>query len=146
MSSNNVLLEWSSFPLVERPVVSVILIAFIIMLGIILWNITVIHWEMPLFYYLGMFLVILNLSPYFIRTKYILFDDRIQIHYGFIKIIRKYEDFSCFYCDKRGVLLGTFRRPSRLDRFRGQSLRFSVLKSEKEALVRILSDKIGKQY
>jgi hypothetical protein len=43
-------------------------------------------------------------------------------------------------------MLSTFKMPRRLDPFRGQSLRFSKTKAEKEQLLEILRNKIGKKY
>jgi len=144
--SCNPLLEWVSFPFVERPMVSLFLILFLIALSFLMWNIAVVQWGYPIFYYGVMLLLLANLLPYFIVTKYSLFDDRIEIRYLFIKIERKLSDFKCFYFDKRGLMLSTFHTPKRLDVFRGQSLRFSGGKEEKSELIRILKGKIGKQY
>jgi len=140
------LLSWRSWPFIERPLTSVLLIAFLILLAYFLWNITVEGWHQPWYYYLGMLLVIGSLLPYFIPTTYYLYENEIVIMYLFIKITRKYSDFGCFYCDKRGVMLSTFKMPRRLDPFRGQSLRFSKTQTEKEQLLEILREKIGKQY
>ena len=140
------LLEWKSFPFVERPWTSFFLMLFLILLSFLLWNITIVNWDYPIFYFGGMLLVIGSLLPYFIQTKYELFEDKYIAHYLFIKVERKYSDFGCFYHDKRGIMLSTFKTPRRLDAFRGQSLRFSAGQTEKEALIKILTDNIGKHY
>jgi len=140
------LLKWESFPLIERPVVSIILIIFLFFLAFVLWQIVIIGWGYPIFYYGGMLLIIATLLPYFIPTSYCLSEDKITIHYLWMKVERKYADFGCFYADKRGIMLSTFKLPRRLDTFRGQSLRFSGSQKEKEALITILKEKIGKQY
>ncbi len=140
------LVEWTSFPFVERQVVSFLLVLFLIGLSFLVWKIAVIEWGYPIFYYGGMLLTICSLLPYFIETKYKLYDDRIVIKYLILKIERKMSDFGCFYIDKRGIMLGTFKSPRRLDRFRGQSLRFSARQSEKEEVIRILVNRFGKQY
>lgn len=144
--SCNPLLEWDSFPFVERPLTSFLLVIFLILLSFLLWQLAVVHWGYPLFYLGGMLLTIGNLLPYFIQTKYSLYDDKILIRYLFIKIERKLSDFGCFYLDKRGVMLSTFKTPRRLDPFRGQSLRLSVTQNEKTQLIEILTEKIGKKY
>ncbi len=112
----------------------------------ILWYITVIQWDTPFFFISGMILVITNLTPYFIITKYEIYEDELMVTYLFIKITRKFTDFGCFYKDKRGIMLSTFKVPRRLDVFRGQSLRFSKSGEEIEALTNILSERIAKQY
>lgn len=140
------LLTWQSWPFMERPRTSFLLVLFLILLGILLWQIAVVQWATPFFYYLGMILVLANLLPYFIPTTYDLYEYDIVIKYLFIRVTRRYKDFGCFYLDKRGVMLSTFKTPRRLDSFRGQSLRFSKTQAEKEALIEILTRKIGKQY
>jgi hypothetical protein len=140
------LLEWSSFPFFERPLTSFFLVLFLVFLSFIVWKLAVIEWGYPIFYYGGMLLTIGSLLPYFISTNYKLYEDKIVIHYLFLKVERNLFDFGCFYLDKRGVMLGTFKSPRRLDRFRGQSLRLTAKQIEKPELIRILSEKIGKQY
>jgi hypothetical protein len=140
------LLKWQSWPFMERPRTSVALVAFLVFLAWFLWHLTVVQWAMPFFYYLGMLLVLANLFPYFIPTTYELHEYEIEIRYLFLKITRRYNEFGCFYLDKRGVMLSTFKMPRRLDSFRGQSLRFSGGRDEKDALVEILARKIGKRY
>lgn len=144
--SREPLLSWRSWPFVERSLASVLLVLFLLFLAYFLWNITVEQWQQPLYYILGMLLVLGSLLPYFIPTTYILYEYEIEVHYLFIKISRKYSDFGCFYADKRGIMLSTFKMPRRLDTFRGQSLRFSKDRAEKERLIEILKRKIGKQY
>ncbi|HPT72571.1 MAG TPA: hypothetical protein PLE74_09865 [Candidatus Cloacimonadota bacterium] len=144
--SNSPLLEWQSHPFLERPITSSLLVLFLFFLNILVWHISVTVWHTPFYYYLGMILVVVNLLPYFVVTRYQLFDEHIEVYYWFIKIQRKYTDFGCFYSDKHGMMLSTFKMPRRLDPFRGQSLRFSKTKNEVPQLVELLKEKIGKQY
>jgi len=140
------ILKWKSWPLVERPWVSLILILFLLILSFLLYYIAVISWQQPFYYILGMLLVLGNLLPYFILTEYELYEDRVQVRYLFLKVSRPFSDFGCFYEDKRGIMLSTFTAPRRLDAFRGLSLRFSADKKEREQLIFILMQKIGKKY
>ncbi|MBM4403772.1 MAG: hypothetical protein FJ042_05260 [Candidatus Cloacimonetes bacterium] len=139
-------LTWTSFPFIERPLISLLLTCFLTLLGTILWYITVIEWKAPFFFFAGMIMVIANLMPYFIITRYEIFDNEVQVTYLFLKISRKFADFGCFYKDKRGIMLSTFKVPRRLDVFRGQSLRFSKKGEEIEQLMQILIEKIPKKY
>lgn len=59
---------------------------------------------------------------------------------------RKYSEFKCFYVDKKGVMLSTFARPRGLDRFRGQSIRFTKEQKEKEEMLKFLDEKIGNRF
>jgi len=140
------ILKWKSWPLVERPWASLILILFLLILSLLLYYIAVISWQQPFYYILGMLLVLGNLLPYFILTEYELYEDRVQVRYLFLKVSRPFSDFGCFYEDKRGIMLSTFTAPRRLDAFRGLSLRFSADKKEREQLIFILMQKIGKKY
>ncbi|MCF7858087.1 MAG: hypothetical protein K9N07_02005 [Candidatus Cloacimonetes bacterium] len=143
MSDDQPRLQWLSYPFRDYPVSSILLCIFLLLISLLLWKITVINWGMPLFFFLGMGLFLLSLITYFIPTSYELFEDKIVIHYWVIKAERQYSHFGCFYLDKKGVMLSTFKMPRRLDPFRGQSLRFSKKQSEKEDLLKILEDKIG---
>jgi hypothetical protein len=131
---------------VERPLASSLLLIFLIFLTVFLYKLAVLDWQMPLFYFLGLALIYGNLLPYFIITEYFLYDREIMIRYIFFKVKRPWSDFGCFYKDKRGIMLSTFKMPRRLDPFRGQSLRFSKSQTEVAELIEFLIDKIGKQY
>ncbi len=140
------LLKWRSWPFMERPFSSVFLVSFLLLLSVVLYRLTVFQWQMPIFYLGGMLLVLGNLLPYFIQTEYELYETRIQVRYLFFTINRQYSDFGCFYRDKHGIMLSTFKLPRRLDTFRGQSLRFSKSGMEIPQLVEILKIKVGKEY
>lgn len=139
-------LSWKSWPFAERPLSSALLLLFLAFLTVFLYKLAVLDWQMPIFYFLGLALVYGNLLPYFIITEYFLYEDEIRVRYIFFKIRRPWSDFGCFYKDKRGVMLSTFKMPRRLDPFRGQSLRFSKTQTEVPELLKILHSKIGKQY
>ena len=143
MSDKEPKLKWVSYPFKDFPVSSALLIAFLIVISLLLWKITVVNWNMPLFFYLGMGLFILSLITYFIPTTYELHENKIRIHYWLIKADRPYSHFGCYYIDKKGVMLSTFKMPRKLDPFRGLSLRFSKTRNEKEELLKILEEKIG---
>jgi hypothetical protein len=141
--SDKPLLKWVSHPFGDYPKNSIFLVVFLIVFAILLWRITVISWEMPIFYYIGMLVIVMSLITYFVPTTYILHEDNIEVYYWFIRVSRPYSDFGCYYEDKKGVMLSTFKRPSRLDPFRGLSLRFSKTQEEKEKMLDILDEKIG---
>lgn len=140
------ILSWKSIPFLERPYQTLFLISILTLMMVLLWQITVINWASPTLYIISMLILILNLLPYFIMTRYEFYEDKLVVYYMFVRVVRNYADFGCFYKDKYGVMLGTFKRPRRLDLFRGQSIRFSKDKSEMNELLLFLSNKIGKQY
>jgi len=138
------LLQWTSFPLIDRPLTSIILAVALVLLAWLLWQITVIEWHTPLYYVLGMIFVLGSLITWFIPTHYCLWPQRVEAYYVAIPVRRAWSDFRCWYADRRGIMLGTFPHQSRLDRFRGLSLRFSKTRAEKDELITILTEKIGK--
>ncbi|NQV17193.1 MAG: hypothetical protein HQ534_01425 [Armatimonadetes bacterium] len=146
MSSEKTKLSWTSHPFIDFPVTSIFLVIFLIVLAVILWQVAVVIWDMPLFYYLGFAIFVFSMITYFIPTRYEFYEMKIIIYYAMIKIERNYSDFKCFYSDKKGIMLGTFMKPRKLDSFRGQSIRFSKLQTEKEDLIKLLEQKIGNQY
>jgi len=139
-------IKWKSWPFIERPFTSFFLVVFLAALALFVYWLAVINWHQPIYYVLGMLLILGSLLPYFIRTDYEMYEDKYIIRYLFLKISRPYSDFGCFYLDKRGIMLSTFKMPRRLDPFRGQSLRFSADGKERVQLVELLKAKIGKQY
>jgi len=136
-------LSWTSHPFREFPITSILLLVIFGILGYGLWQLAVVTWEMPIFYYLGLAFLFMSLLPYFIPTSYACYDYKIVIHYWLFKVEKEYKDFGCYYIDKKGIMLSTFKLPRRLDSFRGQSLRFSRSRDEKEALLALLDRKIG---
>lgn len=145
MSDNEPRLKWVSYPFKDYPLSSLLLVTFLIVISLLLWKIAVVNWNMPLFFYLGMTLFILSLITYFIPTTYELMENNITVHYWFIKAERPYSHFGCYYADKKGIMLSTFKMPRKLDPFRGLSLRFSKTREEEEELLIILEKKIGKK-
>ncbi|MCD4828409.1 MAG: hypothetical protein K8R90_03140 [Candidatus Cloacimonetes bacterium] len=142
-TADSPLLEWTSWPLVDYPRSSLFLTAFLVFLVWLLWQIAVVDWQMPLFYVLGIVFVSGSLITWFIPTRYRLWPDRVEAIYLSIRMKRQWSDFRCHYTDKKGVMLSTFAHQSRLDRFRGLSLRFSRNREEKEQLMAILVEKLG---
>ncbi len=146
MSNEKPKLSWTSHPFIDFPLTSIFLVLFLIVLAIILWKVAVVIWDMPLFYYLGFVIFVFSMITYFIPTRYEFYEMKIVIFYAMIKVERHYSDFKCFYSDKKGIMLGTFMKPRKLDGFRGQSIRFSKHQTEKKDLIKLLEQKIGNQY
>ena len=144
--SNNPKIQWTSTPILDYPIKSLLLALFLIGFGIGFYYLTVFYWKMPLFYILSIAFLFIEIFPYFIPTSYQVYDDKIIAYYGFIRIEKELKVYNCFYADKLGILLSTYSRPSRMDRFRGMSIRFSKSKSEKAELIKFLEEKIGKKY
>jgi len=137
------LYHWTSFPFVDTPWKSVMLCAVIGLVAYILWQLTVVKWEQPLYYVLGILMLMIGIMPYFIPTSYYFFEDGLLVQYPLIKVVKKYSDFGCFYADKLGIMLSTYKMPRRMDTFRGQSIRFSKTASERAEILEFLRGKIS---
>jgi len=149
-NSNNeekVNFEWVSFPFVDRPQTSALLVVFLIFFSFLLRYFVENAFLLSiLWFWIFMALILLSIGSYFIPSKYTFYDTKIVAKYLFFKIERSYKDFGCFYSDKHGVMLSTFKTPRRLDPFRGMSVRYSKTQLEKEELLKFLEKKIGKRY
>ena len=134
--------SWISFPLVEFPLQSFFVISFFILSAIFVYTITLnFFWVL-----LSLIFLFSSLFSYFVPTYYKFYDN-----YVFIKVLifnreRKYNEFKCFYVDKKGIMLSTFARPRGIDRFRGQSIRFTKEQKEKENILNFLDEKIGNRF
>ncbi len=136
------LFSWISFPFVEFPIQSFFVFAFFILAAIFVFTIT--HnffWVL-----LSLFFLFSSLFSYFVPTYYEFYEDYVFIKVLVFKRERKYTEFKCFYVDKKGVMLSTFARPRGLDRFRGQSIRFTKEQKETENILNFLEEKIGNRF
>ena len=138
--------QWTSFPFIDRPIHSVVLCMIIALVTYILWQLTIIQWDAPLYYFLGVFILLIGIMPYFIPTSYFFFEKGILVQYPIVKIEKLYKDFGCFYADKMGIMLSPYKKPRRIDTFRGQSIRFSKSQIERPEIIAFLKEKIGNVY
>ena len=145
-NKDEALYTWTSFPFVDRPIHSVALCMIITLVAYILWQLTIVQWDAPLYYFLGVFILLIGIMPYFIPTTYYFFEKGLLIQYPIVKIEKLYTEFGCFYTDKMGIMLSTYKKPRRMDTFRGQSIRFSKTQSERQEIISFLKEKIGKVY
>ncbi len=146
MESQEELLRFTSHPLRDDVRRTIFLIIIMLIVSIILYQTAIVNWGAPIYFYLGMLFFIGSMITWFIPTTYILYNEKLIIWYWQIKIEKNWSEYGCWYADKKGVMLGTFKRPRRLDGFRGQSLRFSKSQSEKTRLFEILEEKVGNKY
>jgi len=142
----NALHHWTSFPFLDKPKHSIALCIIIILIAYILWELAVGIWQQPLYYVLGIFMLFIGIVPYFVPTRYYFFESGLVVIYPVAKVEKLYSDYGCFYADKNGIMLSTFKRPRRLDAFRGQSIRFSKTKEEREMIIEFLKKKGIKRF
>jgi hypothetical protein len=138
--------RWTSFPLLDKPKHSVALCLIIIIVTYILWELAIGIWQQPLYYMLGVFMLFIGIVPYFVPTRYYFFESGLVVIYPIAKVEKLYTDYGCFYADKNGIMLSTFKRPRRLDAFRGQSIRYSKTREEREGIIEFLKEKGVKRF
>lgn len=85
---------------------------------------------------LGLLIIMLTLLPYFLPTKYIIDEKGVEVHYMFQKKMHKWQMFRSYYNDENGILLSPFRRPSRLENYRGLYVRFGSHKQKITELIK----------
>ncbi len=136
------LYEWNSFPLLDFPKKSSVLLVFLFLVFYFLYYMTIKLWDQPLYYVLGVLLLFIGIIPYFVSTRYEFYDYKFIVKYPFFTIEKRYSEFGCFYSDKNGIMISTFKQPRRLDVFRGQSIRFSKTREEKAEVIEFLTSKL----
>lgn len=142
MSNKKQIYAWISFPFVEFPLSAALVLAFFVLAAVFVYSITLnLYWVL-----LSMVFLFSSLFSFFVPTYYEFYDEHIFVKVLVFKRERKYNEFKCFYADKKGVMLSTFNRPRGLDRFRGQSVRFTKAQDEKEKIIEFLNEKIGNKY
>jgi len=115
------ILSWRSFPFLEKRAqgISVLVFILLVLAGIWFWTY---EWYMVA---LGALFLFGSLSSYFFPTRYTISDDGVEMRRIGRLVKRGWGEFRSFYADKRGLMLSTFDRPSRMDAFRGFNIHFS---------------------
>lgn len=120
-------LTWSEWPAKERPFITVIVIAVLILL----WYITY-SWlpSIPVATLL-ILAVFIYLGEYFFPNKFGIDNQKAWKKIGPVKTTKNWDQMRTYYVDKKGVLISPFTRPSRLETFRGIYLRFGKYDRDK---------------
>lgn len=113
------MMEWTSVPVKIGGKKNIIAIAVPLLFWIIIFFLWGAGW-----FILSVVLIGGSILPYFSPTKYKLTDEQIIISSLFSKQKKKWEEYRGFYIDKNGVFLSPFKKPSRLENFRGIYIRF----------------------
>jgi hypothetical protein len=140
----NAIYYWTSFPLIDKPRHSIFLAIVTVFVAYLLWELAIVKWEQPLYYVLGVLIYLIALMPYLVPTSYYFFTNGILVQYPLVKAEKLYTAYGCFYADKNGIMLSTYKAPRRMDTFRGQSIRFSKTALERVEIIEFLSTKLKK--
>ena len=129
-------LRWKVHPVAERPGHGALLIGIIGFCTYLFWS------GFGQFY--GIFaLVVLvaAMAPFFLPTVYKLDEEGIEITSLFVvRHFRPWGEYRNFYTHNVGVHLSTFSKPSRMDAFRGNFIRFTP--GNREQVIAFLDEHI----
>lgn len=132
---NNMILEWTVFPLAESKPKALIAILTppLAMLFIYLLM------QSWMWAGLGFLLLFSSEFPFFLKSRYIFDDQGVSMKRGGVTISRKWEQINSFYPDKNGVLLSPFAKQTWLENFRGIYLQYGKHRDE---IMAALKDKL----
>jgi len=126
------LLSWSTHPAKGRPLVTTLVILFLIVLAVLVYLLT----YSAIFTVIAILILYGSLTQYFTKTTYEFTDTKVRVKYVVNKIEKEWAQYRSYYVDKNGVLLSPFPSPSRLENFRGLFIRFAGNKDQVMEVVR----------
>ena len=129
---DGVALEWTCHPVRRKPLVSVAVTVFILVVSAIVFYST----DSRLFTILALLVMSASLAKFYFPTTYRLTDDKIMVKTTTQTLYKDWSQYRSCYPDKNGILLSPFAAPSRLENFRGLYLMFAGNKNEVTAFVR----------
>lgn len=131
-ATETILLSWSTHPAKARPLVTALVIAFLIVLAGLVYLLT----YSVLFTVIAALVLYGSLTQYFAKTAFEFTDTKVRVKYVVNKIEKDWAQYRSYYVDKNGVLLSPFPSPSRLENFRGLYIRFAGNKDQVMEIVR----------
>ncbi len=126
------LLSWSTQPAKARPLVTTLVIVFLVVLAALVYLLT----YNAIFTAIAALILYGSLTQYFTKTTYEFTDTKVRVKYVVNKIEKEWAQYRSYYADKNGVLLSPFPSPSRLENFRGLFIRFAGNKDQAMEIVR----------
>jgi hypothetical protein len=126
------LLSWSTHPAKARPLVTALVIAFLIILAVLVYLLT----YSAVFTVIAALILYGSLTQYFTKTNFEFTETKVRVKYVVNKIEKDWGQYRSYYADKNGVLLSPFPGPSRLENFRGLFIRFAGNKDQVMEIVR----------
>ena len=108
-------MEWTVHPVKRRPVVSVVVTVFIVLVAVIVY----VQLESPWFAALALIVLFASLAKFYFPTSYRLDEHGVTIRTRTQTLKKGWHLYRSFYPDKNGVFLSPFVERSRLENFRG---------------------------
>ena len=130
-------ISWRCHPVKRRPVVSLAVSAFIMLVGFLVYFAT----DSRGFTVLALVILFASLAKFYFPTDYRLSDKNIKIKTTTQTLVKEWSMYRSCYADKNGILLSPFARPSRLENFRGLYIMFEKNRDEVTAFVK---ERIGR--
>ncbi len=129
------LLQWTTHPAADRPVVTILVSLLLMALVFIVYLLT-----FSAIFTIGAAVILWgSLTQYFLKTSFAFTEQQVRVKYVINKIEKSWSQYRSYYIDRNGILLSPFVRPSRLENFRGLYVRFA---GNRDEVVRIVKDKI----
>jgi hypothetical protein len=132
-------LQWKSHPARERPVATVFVLLFILIIFYFVYEIS----GEPFMVVIAALIFMVSLTTFFFPTTYTVNDKKVIIKYLFTLKERNLSAFRSVFPGQRGILLSPYLGPTRLENFRGFYLRYG--QDNKEEVDRILAELIDWQ-
>jgi hypothetical protein len=133
-------LEWRCHPAKRRPLVSIAVSLFVIVVAMSVFYST----DSRAFTVLALVVMLASLAKFYFPTSYQLSDETVTIKTTTTTISKPWSQYRSFYPDKNGILLSPFAEPSRLENFRGLYLMFAGNRDEVIAFAQAHIDRKSK--
>lgn len=129
---DNHILQWTVFPVKDEkkktlwllPLLGFLVVLVYLSFGNVFWVV------------FAMVLLVGSLSGFFTKTRYRFDSEGVDIKRTFHRVHKKWEYFRNFYVDENGIFLSPFKKPSRLENFRGIFVKFGDNREEVVSFVR----------
>ncbi len=128
-------ISWNVLPIKKggKRLVIFILTVFLTVLGIYL--IAGLYWAI-----FALIVLLSSLSSYFTPTSYKLTKDEVIVKRPLYTIRKPWSNIKRFEVDKNGIFLSPFRKPRRLENFRGIYL---MTEGDREAIIKFIEERIN---
>lgn len=129
------ILDYVCHPAKRDMRVTALATVFLIVCVVLVWLISF----SPFLTALAVLILFGSLAGFYFPTRYTFYDDKIVIKTTVQTLRKDWSQYRSYYPDKNGVLLSPFGRPTRLENFRGQYIKFA---GNRDRVMEIVRSKI----
>jgi hypothetical protein len=129
-------MAWTCHPVRRRPLVSLLVTLFVILIGMVVYLAT----SSNIFTVLALVILYASLAKFYFPTRYRFTEKGFEVKTTTQKLFKPWSMFRSFYPDKNGVLLSPFTRPTRLENFRGVYIMFA---DNRDSVIEYVSQHVG---